>query len=83
MLPVSVTIGTVLVALLGAAAGRPGVTQSAAAGLTFIVTMLALAMLEHWMLVLPIPFGRLWNWVLAVRQPCKTRETRQAGSATT
>ena len=69
LLPVSVTAGTVAATLLAVAAGRAGVSESAAAGLTFIVSMLALAVLEHWMLVLPIPFERLWSWLLAVRQP--------------
>jgi len=79
LMPVSVTVGTVLVALLAAEAGRPGVTGAAAAGLTFVVTMLALAVLEHWMLVLPIPFERLWSWALTIRRPGKTSEARQAG----
>ena len=31
--------------------------------------MLALAVLEHWFLVLPLPFARLWSWVLQLRRP--------------
>ena len=31
--------------------------------------MLALAVLEHWLLVLPLPFERLWSWVLTWRRP--------------
>ena len=50
-------------------AARPGIGASEAAGLTFLITMLALAVLEHWMLVLPLPFERLWSWVLTLRRP--------------
>ena len=69
LLPVSTTVGTVLAVLLAIAAARPGLGQSGAAGLTFLVTMLALAVLEHWMLVLPLPFEQLWSWVLTLRRP--------------
>jgi hypothetical protein len=33
-------------------------------GLTFLATMMILANLEHWFLVLPIPVEKLWNWSL-------------------
>ena len=38
-------------------------------GLTLVGTMLALAILEHWMLVLPVPTTALWRWAMAKRQP--------------
>ncbi len=44
----------------------PGVTASGAAGLTFVIAMLALAVIEHWFLVLPLPFARLWEWALTL-----------------
>ncbi len=69
LLPVSITVGTVVAVLLAMRAAQPGIGESAAAGLTFLVTMLALAVLEHWMLVLPLPFERLWSWVLTLRRP--------------
>ena len=40
-----------------------------AAGLTFVIAMLALAVVEHWFLVLPLPFARLWRWALTLRRP--------------
>ncbi|MDP9096974.1 MAG: putative photosynthetic complex assembly protein PuhE [Pseudomonadota bacterium] len=79
LMPVSITAGTVLVAMLAVAAGQPGISGATAAGLTFVATMLALAVLEHWMLVLPIPFERLWVWALAIGQPRKARDAKQAG----
>ncbi|OYV24357.1 MAG: hypothetical protein B7W99_02755 [Rhodospirillales bacterium 20-58-10] len=33
--------------------------------------MMALAILEHWFLVIPLPAGKLWKWGLASRKPSK------------
>jgi hypothetical protein len=38
-----------------------------AVGLTFIGTLLTLAILEHWFLVLPLPSEVLWSWGLRSR----------------
>lgn len=69
LFPVSVTAGTVVLTLLVQRAAAPGVGGFEAAGLAFLITMLALAVLEHWFLVLPLPFARLWSWVLQLRRP--------------
>ena len=67
LLPLSVTVGTVIGTVLVGRAAAPGVTEPAAAGLTFLITMLGLAVIEHWVLVLPLPFEKLWTWVLRLR----------------
>ena len=42
-------------------------------GLTLVGTLLALAVLEHLMLVLPIPAAALWQWAgAAARVPFRT-----------
>ena len=69
LLPASVTVGTVLTVMLALHAGRAGIGAVEAACYSFLVTMLALAVLEHWMLVLPLPFERLWGWALTLRRP--------------
>lgn len=69
LMPLSITGGTVLATILVQGARVPGIDDVQAAGLTFLITMLALAVLEHWMLVLPLPFERLWSWVLQWRRP--------------
>ena len=69
LFPVAVTGGTILVTWLAYCAAAPGITLFHAVGLTFIVTLLALAVIEHWFLVLPIPFARLWAWALTLRRP--------------
>jgi len=71
LFPVSVTAGTVAVAWLWQAAAAPGISGAHAAGLTFIITMLVLAVIEHWFLVLPLPFAKLWSWVLRRRRPAR------------
>ena len=63
LMPVSLTLGTVGAVLLGRAAVVAG-TPVHAAGLTFLAAMLALAVVEHWFLILPLPFARLWAWSL-------------------
>ncbi len=69
LFPFSVTISTIVCALL--------VTEAATAtdpfqqaGFTFLATMMALAIIEHWFLVLPVPAEALWNWSM------KSRETK-------
>lgn len=61
-------IGSVLAGALilaEAAAGEPG----RAVGLTLVGTMLALAIIEHMFMVLPIPAEALWRWGLRSREP--------------
>ena len=69
LFPLCVSGGTILVTWLATKAMAPGISAFHAAGLTFIVTMLALAVIEHWFLVLPLPFARLWDWALTLRRP--------------
>ena len=69
LFPISVSGGMVLVTVLAMRAVAPGVTTFQAAGLSFVVTMLALAVIEHWFLVLPLPFARLWDWAVRLRRP--------------
>jgi G3E family GTPase len=40
--------------------------------------MMALAILEHWFLVIPLPAGKLWQWGLASRKPSKAFEVEIA-----
>ena len=37
-------------------------------GFTFLAMLMALAVLEHWFLVVPIPASALWNWGLRSRE---------------
>lgn len=65
LFPISVTAGTVITALLAISAlgADPGGFE--ATGLTLVTVLLALAVLEHWFLVLPIPDEALWRWAVS------------------
>jgi putative photosynthetic complex assembly protein 2 len=67
LFPGSVTFSTVICAMLvmAAAAATDPFEQ---AGFTFLATMMALAIAEHWFLVLPTPSEALWNWSMKSRQ---------------
>ncbi len=67
LMPVSLAGGLLCTAWLTTIALRSGTSPEAFAGLTFVITMLALAVLEHAMLVLPLPFTALWSWWLRAR----------------
>ena len=69
LMPFSVTAGTIVATLLVQRAMQPGISEARLAGLASLITMLVLAVLEHWVLVLPLPFERLWSWVLKWRRP--------------
>ena len=67
LFPVVVTASTALCALLvGWSLASQTTSESAglAAGYALLATLLALAILEHWFLVLPLPSDRLWSWGL-------------------
>lgn len=66
LFPVSVTLATggAIYFLLGT------LTAPTAYGVTagvFLTSTAALAALEHWLLVLPVPVERIWEWALASR----------------
>jgi putative photosynthetic complex assembly protein 2 len=74
LFPVSVTAGTVATVLLATAALAPGTPAAEAVGLTLLATLLALAVLEHWFLVLPVPDAALWSWGLSSREAAAERD---------
>ena len=67
LFPFSVTISTVITALLVVAALDASATPFEMAGYTFLAVLMALAILEHWMLVLPMPAGAIWSPALKSR----------------
>jgi hypothetical protein len=89
LMPFSILGGLFLVAMLIRRAGLPGTTPFQAAGLTCLITMLALAVLEHALLVLPLPFTALWSFWLRrsqkAAQPtmvavCAAAEAEESGA---
>jgi putative photosynthetic complex assembly protein 2 len=64
LFPVSVSALTAATALLAghAHAAPPG--SGAEAGATLVAALCALALLEHWLMVLPVRDAALWRWVM-------------------
>ncbi len=62
LMPISVGAGLLW---MGTLAGTDGMGQ---VGQTFVMTMLTLAVIEHVVLVLPLPFARLWGWAVTERR---------------
>jgi putative photosynthetic complex assembly protein 2 len=68
--PISITVSMVITTMLWEHAAH-ATTVFARSADTFLATMMALAILEHWFLVIPLPAGKLWQWGLASRKPAK------------
>lgn len=72
LFPVSVTAGSVLTAFLVRKLLLPGISDFDLTGYSLLATLAALGVLEHWMLVLPIP--NLWGpSARGSLQPCSRR----------
>ncbi len=67
LFPVSVTGCTITAALFVAAALDPATPPGLVAGHMLLGAMTALALLEHWLMVLPISPSALWGWALGGR----------------
>lgn len=68
LFPFSVTIST-LITMWTAQQALGAQTQFVAMAYSFITALMALAVLEHWFLMLPLPAEKLWTWGLASREP--------------
>lgn len=74
LFPISVTVSTIVTwALMEHAILAP--SDFAVAGFTMLAVLMALAVLEHWFLVLPLPVADLWRWGLASRGQENGRST--------
>jgi putative photosynthetic complex assembly protein 2 len=75
LFPVSVSAATVVVVLLAAEALAIAADPFGSTALTLLGTLLALAVLEHWFLVLPLPDEALWAWAF---KPASRRGAKDA-----
>jgi putative photosynthetic complex assembly protein 2 len=64
LLPFSVLAASIALAGLVMAASDPAARPAEVVGTTLVGTMLAMAIVEHLLLVLPIPSTALWRWAL-------------------
>jgi putative photosynthetic complex assembly protein 2 len=82
LFPFSATLSTVAAVLLVQRALADGADAFRVTGYTLVSTMMVLAILEHWFLVLPVSATRIWNglwqWSLGSRgAPATARQTQQ------
>ncbi len=68
LFPVSITVSTVAIAVLVHKAMALQNDPFELLAFTFYIVILALGILEHWFLVLPIPAEALWNWSVKARK---------------
>lgn len=68
LFPVSITVSTAALTLIVQAYLALPSESPAAHGLGLVGTLMALAILEHWLLVIPLDGSKLWNWSLTPRR---------------
>lgn len=76
LFPFSVTLATVAASLIWRSALTDAETPAEATRQVFLATLLTLAVLEHWFLVLPIPAETLWAWGLQSRRRAEVAISR-------
>jgi putative photosynthetic complex assembly protein 2 len=69
LFPLSVSVSTVVAVMIIGKLMSAAPESGMATGYALIATLMALAILEHWFLVIPLPFGELWSWGLSSRTP--------------
>ncbi len=67
--PLSITFATVLTAYLAARTMAPGATAFDVTASALLATLAALALLEHWLMVVPFSAAALWRWGLSSHAP--------------
>jgi putative photosynthetic complex assembly protein 2 len=69
LFPITVTAASGVLAWIVLRALQPSADPATVLGLTLVGTLLALGIVEHWMLVLPVSTTALWRWAMARRRP--------------
>lgn len=69
LLPFSVGVATIAVVPLWSGALAAGASPFTVAEYGLVASLLSLAILEHGLLVLPLPSERLWKWGMRSREP--------------
>ncbi len=86
LFPVSVTVSTGLGVALIQHATAPGTAGFEAVGASFLATLVMLALLEHWFMVVPLPANALWGWsfkshdATRAAQEAERKETNSVGA---
>ena len=64
LMPVSITVASAVVVVLFSDSLAAGATSFVVVGRTLVATLLAMAVLEHLFLTLPVPDALLWRWAM-------------------
>lgn len=75
--PVVITAATALMTLLLVPAATSASDDFTRTGYVLVATLLALGILEHWFMVLPLQDSALWNW--ALRQTGRSADDARPG----
>ena len=54
-------------------------TAADQAGFALLTGLTALALLEHWLLILPLPDAKLWRWMIPAPKTTPKRLLREDG----
>jgi putative photosynthetic complex assembly protein 2 len=73
LLPFSVLAAAGVLAAIVLQALHPATDSAQSIGLVLVGTLLALAIVEHLLLVLPVDTTALWHWALGQRRPSPVR----------
>jgi putative photosynthetic complex assembly protein 2 len=82
LFPVSVTAASIVAAILW----NNAISNTNAFDITrdtLLATLLTLAVIEHWFLVLPVPAEAMWNWALGGRAAKNIETSKKASTPTT
>ena len=66
LIPISLTLGTI-VSMLCIQHAAAAETPFGSTSCSLLATMAVLGTVEHWFLIIPLPFEALWNWYLRAR----------------
>lgn len=69
LFPISVTLATLALAVLVDRAAAAPAQSLELVATSLLATLLALGLLEHWLMVLPIPETALWGWAVREQRP--------------
>ncbi len=61
--PIAITVLTALLAVCAERLWSAG-SEAASVGFALLTALAALALLEHWLMVVPLPDAKLWRWML-------------------
>jgi Protein of unknown function (DUF3623) len=83
LFPFSIAMGVIAVAVAAMRALEPGATEHQVTGYVLLASILALGVLEHVLLMLPISAQGLWRWSMRSHQTNSTPHPQRATSPRT